>query len=222
MKPYSELTALERAERKRLQKLAASKRWKQRNREKVRLAKAAWEKANPDKKAAMDARYRAKHAERKRLKDAAWRAANRERALANGSRWRAANKDKMRANSQAWADANRERVRKQKKKWISKNPQQVSVDNGRRRARKSHTTAEDAVLIASWEKKWRPLIEVRCYWCCGLFLGSECHTDHIHPLAKGGTHSIGNVCISCQPCNSRKLAKTLDKWNRLLVSPVLF
>jgi hypothetical protein len=28
--------------------------------------------------------------------------------------------------------------------------------------------------------------------------------DHVHPLAKGGTHSPGNVVSACPPCNRLK------------------
>ena len=44
---------------------------------------------------------------------------------------------------------------------------------------------------------------------CGVYLDRTVprfvHLDHIVPLARGGTHSIGNLQYLCQSCNVRKL-----------------
>ncbi len=45
-----------------------------------------------------------------------------------------------------------------------------------------------------------------CY-ICGVYLDNP-HLDHIHPIAKGGKHSIGNLAYACRSCNSSKN----DKW----------
>ena len=41
--------------------------------------------------------------------------------------------------------------------------------------------------------------------CCGST--SDLTIDHIIPLARGGTHAIGNLQILCRKCNSRKGAR---------------
>ena len=44
----------------------------------------------------------------------------------------------------------------------------------------------------------------RCVYC-GLGLDLERATlDHVHPLARGGTHAPGNLVVACAPCNRRK------------------
>lgn len=44
---------------------------------------------------------------------------------------------------------------------------------------------------------------------CGVYLDKNVsrfvHLDHIVPLSRGGTHSIGNLQYLCQSCNVRKL-----------------
>ena len=42
---------------------------------------------------------------------------------------------------------------------------------------------------------------VLCYWCKKLTLPGERHVDHKQPLAVGGAHVAGNLCITCTECN---------------------
>ena len=90
-----------------------------------------------------------------------------------------------------------------------------------RRARKRGVAIGDTMIIKQWERKWRQQKRVLCYWCRRSFQPNKCHTDHIHPLALGGAHKAENLCVSCQPCNNRKHARPLDKWNATLEQPVL-
>lgn len=92
----------------------------------------------------------------------------------------------------------------------------------RRRAQKLGRTTESQIrLILEWERKWRRKKKVTCYWCRIEHPPKECHMDHVVALVKGGSHTIGNVCISCMPCNVRKQAKTLEQWNGHLEQPAL-
>lgn len=43
-----------------------------------------------------------------------------------------------------------------------------------------------------------------CYWCKTLTRAGERHVDHIYPLAAGGPHVAGNLCITCADCNLTK------------------
>jgi 5-methylcytosine-specific restriction endonuclease McrA len=40
-----------------------------------------------------------------------------------------------------------------------------------------------------------------CYWCKKLTRPQERHVDHKQPLAVGGEHVAGNLCIACVECN---------------------
>lgn len=93
--------------------------------------------------------------------------------------------------------------------------------SGKRRSQKSGVEISDTEAIHLWQLKARRKRKVKCYWCEAFIGGKDFHLDHIEPLAKGGSHSIGNLCISCKPCNLRKHSKRVTEWNQLLIQPVL-
>jgi 5-methylcytosine-specific restriction endonuclease McrA len=43
-----------------------------------------------------------------------------------------------------------------------------------------------------------------CFWCKRLTFPGERHVDHITPLSAGGTHTAGNLCVTCIECNVSK------------------
>ncbi len=51
------------------------------------------------------------------------------------------------------------------------------------------------------------------YTCqyCGK-RGNKLECDHIHPVAKGGTHEDSNLATACFSCNRSKRDKTLSEW----------
>ncbi|MEO7183396.1 MAG: HNH endonuclease [Gemmatimonadaceae bacterium] len=44
----------------------------------------------------------------------------------------------------------------------------------------------------------------RCVYCATPLEYARATLDHVHPLAKGGTHTSGNVVAACPPCNRLK------------------
>lgn len=106
--------------------------------------------------------------------------------------------------------------------WMTKNPEKKRYAVNKRRALKLKTRVGPLKPILEWERRWRALFQVRCYWCLRTFEPSQCHSDHVIPLEKKGIHDLGNLCIACAPCNLRKHDKTLARWNREIEQPVLF
>ncbi len=94
---------------------------------------------------------------------------NHEACLASGKRWREENKERKRAKDRAWQAANPEKSRLYHR-----------VSRARRRAAEGFHTADDITRI-------RKLQRNRCA-ICRRKLGDEDHTDHITPLARGGTN----------------------------------
>ena len=52
---------------------------------------------------------------------------------------------------------------------------------------------------------------------CGNALHGGGETDHLTPVARGGTDALSNLTLACMPCNRAKLSKTLEEfleWRR--------
>lgn len=49
----------------------------------------------------------------------------------------------------------------------------------------------------------------RCAYCKGE---GDLHMDHVVPLSRGGTHTIGNVVPACPPCNLSKHSRFVTEW----------
>ena len=69
-------------------------------------------------------------------------------------------------------------------------------------------------LLNKWER--------RCAYCSAENLPLQ--VEHIHPKASGGTNRISNLCLACEPCNTKKgtqdikifLAKKPDDLKKIL------
>ncbi|MEG4290406.1 RNA-guided endonuclease IscB [Microcoleus sp. C2C3] len=70
-------------------------------------------------------------------------------------------------------------------------------------------------LLNKWER--------RCAYCSAENIPLQ--VEHIHPKASGGTNRISNLCLACEPCNTKKgtqdikifLAKKPDILKKILV-----
>lgn len=78
-----------------------------------------------------------------------------------------------------------------------------------RQIKRSRVIAERSFEIS--EKEVARLYASACMEC-----GSDesPSIDHIIPLSRGGSHSIGNLTTLCRKCNSSKGSKTLVEWRK--------
>lgn len=49
-----------------------------------------------------------------------------------------------------------------------------------------------------------------CAYCPEGLLKAE--LDHVVPIARGGSHGVGNIVLTCPDCNRRKSAHTVMEW----------
>lgn len=70
-------------------------------------------------------------------------------------------------------------------------------------------TAEDILLQFKAQKGL-------CWWC-GKELLDEYETDHVIPLARGGSNAAENIVVACPHCNRSKGTKLPHEWNGRLL-----
>lgn len=179
-----------------------------------------WREANAEKCREAVRRSKAKHADRVREYNARYATENpqvsrnsyrrhREKRLAYQARYRAENSDKKRAAVARWDAANANRRRAVEAQRRAANREHFALKESARRARKFANgcyavTAEDVHRILA-------RLNGACTYCRAP-LSDGFHLDHVMPIARGGSHSIGNLTAACSRCNLSKGALTVMEW----------
>lgn len=103
--------------------------------------------------------------------------------------------------------------REQRKLYVIRHPERVRASAQKQRAKR---------LKAPGEYTGHDLLRLfkgqggKCWWCsCKLRNGFE--VDHRIPLSRGGSNSIGNLVVSCMPCNRSKHDKLPSEWSGRLL-----
>lgn len=114
-------------------------------------------------------------------------------------------KKKINTRNKKWHEENKERAQATCKKWEERNRGKRASYSQKRRAIKRDVddgTVTPEIARALYEE------EICCY--CKKFVEREDrHMEHIHPLSRGGKHTITNIRMACVTCN-------LSKGNMLL------
>lgn len=159
---------------------------------KMNAAKQKWREENREEDRRQRREVRAKNVDRYRKYQNDFYARNRDAQRERLRKYYEENPDKRAsANSrrEAWRRANRERARSY-------------VRNRRARLKKAGGThtAEDVEALIAGQKGC-------CWWCGKQMPAGKHHVDHRIPIARGGTNDVGNLVISCAPCNHSKSSK---------------
>ena len=163
----------------------ASRKWKERNQE--RLAQYVAE-TKPQKAASM----------------AAYRATRKPELIAKKREWRMQNRDKDRAQAERYRNAHKEEVRRRFAAWAEKKGKiffRIKVNA--RRAKVvgnggTHTKEDIQTILRAQHGK--------CAYC-RRNMRDRFTVDHIIPIASGGSNDPRNLQLLCKPCNSSKGAK---------------
>lgn len=85
---------------------------------------------------------------------------------------------------------------------------QRPAKNARQRVRNRIVQGGNYVIL---DKELRRIYNQACV-ACGTM--ENLSMDHIIPLARGGSHSVGNLMTLCRSCNASKSKKTIMEWRR--------
>lgn len=189
------------------QKKEAGRRWRDKNRELLRLAS---KKRYAEKRVAINAKAKVKRDENPELS----RLHNRESYKRHAEKRRSEAREKRTDPVIAAAHADGERLRrasdpegysKRRRDLRGANPFPHRERQRRRRALKRATAASGLTGA-----QWLEVLEMhdnRCAYC--LIQSSDLEVDHVIALARGGSHSTDNVVPACRVCNSSKNNKSL-------------
>ena len=158
----------------------------------------AYYEANRDRELAqVKAYYEASRARRK-----AHYEANRDRIRARRKAHYEANRDRVLARAKAYREANRDRILASQREWQKRNPELVRATQNRRRARK--LAAPSAPYTAQQVQQRWAMWGNRC-WLNPSHPAEA--TDHVKPIAAGGSDMLANFRPICHSCNASKGAK---------------
>ena len=159
---------------------------------------------------AREAKRRKENPERIAEQQKRWLMANRERRAQIVTGYLARNRELLNAKQRAKnkTPARKEFMRRYVPKHRKENPDLYATYFQNRRARiisaqGSHSEAEWQSLLASHSGL--------CAYCRDAKATAR---DHVIPLARGGSNSIGNILPACGPCNSAKGTLTADEFLR--------
>ena len=89
------------------------------------------------------------------------------------------------------------------KAWRERNPEAKRNAKSKRRVQKF---AGGSYKVTAKERT--KILAAGCSYCHA----AADHIDHVVPISRGGTHSIGNLTGACQRCNLSKHNKFLMEW----------
>lgn len=146
-------------------------------------------------------RYRERHPERAKASQKKYDEANPERRRQISRDYYERNAEVERAKDAAWREANRELSRQRARESYWRN-----VESARSRRHLRRLRAQEFVVLP---QELRRLYSEPCVAC-----GSEedMTIDHIVPLSRGGSHSVGNLQSLCFSCNASKNNRLMVEW----------
>lgn len=109
---------------------------------------------------------------------------------------------------------NKETLLSKQKEWRLNNPDyEKSRENHseiiREKNRKRRARKKGAGIYLISQKELNQMYNLPCSYCGS---NDDITIDHVMPLSRGGSHSIGNLVSCCRKCNLSKGSKTIMEW----------
>jgi 5-methylcytosine-specific restriction endonuclease McrA len=117
------------------------------------------------------------------------------------------NKPMLLDKQSSYRKSNPEKVKEQFDAWRANSPEVVKANSKKRKAR-----MRGAGIKKITPKEIKNLLAQKCFYCQQ---NDATQIDHVVPVARGGTHSIGNLLPACTSCNSSKNKWFITEWKML-------
>lgn len=117
--------------------------------------------------------------------------------------------EREQTRSANWRRENPERYRAQYTNYAKQHPEYRALLTRRRKARMRGNGVFEVTVRDL--KRCLDRYDHRCAYC-GCLLNDSFDWDHIVPIARGGSHSIGNLAPACISCNRSKWSLTVTEW----------
>lgn len=183
------------------------KKYSTNNKDQINKLKQENRKKYRDKELAYNKDYYQKTRQRRLEYAAEYRQNNHEKLLKDIQQYNDSHKKENKERTKNYCKNNPDKVKQIKTNYRKNNPEAVQKHHMTRRARK----AQNGVFKVS-EKELAKLMTSPCAVCGS---NKQITIDHIIPISRGGTHSIGNLQPLCKSCNSSKHQKVMTEWRPL-------
>lgn len=174
------------------------------------LASRAWRQEHLADCRAYARNYYATHLETARASRRAYAESHRSENRARAKRYASEHKAEVAERDRRYYQAHRQERRSYARAWGRGNREVVKARAHRYRARKLSAPGWNYTTASLIRQRWE-FYGSRCYICGTPAVA----TDHVIPLARGGTHWPANLRPICTPCNLAKSAKSLDQFLRV-------
>lgn len=147
-------------------------------------------------------------------RSAEWKRTNPDASRASGRRTAAKSKDAKREYDLAYRAENRQRYSDHQRAWYKNNAGHAKDAGREHAARRRARVSLNGSFIVTPKDYARLLIRANgaCTYCGTALTPKTIQWDHVFPIARGGTHSVGNLAPACAKCNQSKSSKLLIEW----------
>ena len=199
------------------------KEYREQNKEKIDLKSKEYRKNNKEKIALKDKKYSEQNKEVISKKRKEYRERNKEQlAERRKQKYHSASEEEIALRKKKKKDYLKnapEHVKQRKREYdkkyfASERGKNVLKNSLHKRRAQMLSSCDNTITLDALENLVKEQ-NYTCKWCnkpLNYELPKQIHLDHIIPLAKGGIHSIDNVCWSCASCNFKKSSKLPDEF----------
>jgi 5-methylcytosine-specific restriction endonuclease McrA len=114
------------------------------------------------------------------------------------------NKERKKAYDFKYRQVNKERIAK-----VTRNYHVLHREGARDAAHRRRSIQMNNGKFKIYKKELFKIYNSPCFYCGSL---DKITIDHIIPISRGGSHSIGNIVPACSFCNGSKNSKFIVEW----------